>query len=78
MAHTPRRRNDKRPHPLLFTIGTSIGIGTSSGIVTGKVTSVDEGGWIYADWNTPGPPPWLRATQVFKLETQDGTARNQG
>lgn len=68
MAHTPRRKNDKRPHPHIFPVGTRIGIGTTNGIVNGRVTHVDEGGWIYASWEQQGPPPWLRATQVFKLE----------
>lgn len=78
MAHTPRDRGEKRPHPELFRPGTTVGCYLEDGLVKGHVTSTDEGGWIYVSWERGGHsqlPGYLRSTQVFKVEGKDGTRK---
>lgn len=71
MAHTPRKENEKRPHPALYTCGVTVGVHTEDGPVFGVVSSHDEGGWIYVDWGSHRKvlPGYLRATQVFRKES---------
>lgn len=72
MAHTPRKANEKRRHPVLYPNGTRIGMYVGGELVTGKVGSADEGGWIYPIWDkrpaNQNLPGWCRCTNVFKLE----------
>lgn len=68
MTHTYRRKEDRRRHPLVFPVGTSVGIRVNGQVVEGRIHSLDGGGWIYVTWNRNGIAEYLRATQVFPLD----------
>lgn len=75
MAHTPRKRDEKRRHPLMYPVGTDIGMYAADGTkMKGRVTLHDEGGWIYTSWPgwqsaVHGPlPSHMRSTNVFKWD----------
>lgn len=76
MAHTDRKPGDNRPHPVLYKNGSTVGMMTSKGLVTGLVTRHDPGGWIYVNWNSTSEgftnhlPGYLRSTNVIQIETQ--------
>lgn len=70
MAHTPRRSNDKRKHSVVYPPGTRIGMRANGLIVTGKINTVDAGGWIYPIWDGDDLtlPGYCRSTHVFPLD----------
>ena len=79
MAHTNRtKKDDQRKHPALFPAGAIVGINTTAGVVKGKVSHTDAGGWIYVDWfecpSSTHLPGYLRSTNVFQTEP-DNVAR---
>jgi hypothetical protein len=74
MAHTNRRRTDKRKDGKVYPVGTRVGMVVNSTLHKGRVYSVDEGGWVYIDWKYPRSghlPGYCRSSQLMKLGEKD-------
>lgn len=67
--HSPRKSDDPRPHPAMYSVGTKVGIYHEGKLVTGHIHSADEGGWIYVHWSNYDNklPGYLRSTQAILL-----------
>jgi hypothetical protein len=73
MAHTERRRTDKRKDGKVFKRGTPVGMMVNGQLSEGEVYSADAGGWVYIHWSraTGSLPGYCRSSQLINLEKQD-------